>query len=161
MERFCMHGHGHMCIYKSVLQVRRPAKTMMPCLLPVLAVWAMLSPSPTYTLRCAHPAAHATPPTPWHLQDNLLWETLTAVEHLRFFGRLKNLEVRGPWQRGRWSAQLACLPEALGAVVPGNLLLRVLRAAVSCSLAPPREAAEGATFPRLRASAQPLPLTHS
>lgn len=27
-------------------------------------------------------------------QDNLLWEALTAREHLRFYGSLKHLEVR-------------------------------------------------------------------
>ena len=26
-------------------------------------------------------------------QDNLLWDTLTAREHLTFYGRLKNLRV--------------------------------------------------------------------
>lgn len=39
------------------------------------------------------------------VQDNLLWDQLTARQHLAFYGRLKGLKVRGgacAWCSGLW-----------------------------------------------------------
>ena len=75
---------------------RRAAAGMPPLIPPHIPPHALLPP--------------ARPPfLPLH-QDNLLWDRLTAREHLLFYGRLKNLKARGGgWVGERvWAGGCMC-----------------------------------------------------
>ena len=70
------------------------------------------------------PTAPAAPPL--RLQDNLLWERLTAREHLTFFARLKNLKARTPTSCPHAHRVLVLLPGLAHTFAAAQALVNLL-----------------------------------